>query len=93
MEEVKRPDPDELLARIQNEEAAKGSAGKLKIFLGYAAGVGKTYAMLEAAHQRMKRAWMWWWHTWRPTGGRRPKPLPRTGDTTAPEGRVPRRNF
>ena len=26
--------------------------GKLKIFLGYAAGVGKTYAMLEAAHQR-----------------------------------------
>lgn len=28
------------------------SRGKLKIFLGYAAGVGKTYAMLEAAHQR-----------------------------------------
>ena len=26
-------------------------AGKLKIFFGYAAGVGKTYAMLEAAHQ------------------------------------------
>ena len=26
--------------------------GQLKIFLGYAAGVGKTYAMLEAAHQR-----------------------------------------
>ena len=30
------------------------SAGKLKIFFGYAAGVGKTYAMLEAAHQAKK---------------------------------------
>lgn len=29
-------------------------AGKLKIFFGYAAGVGKTYAMLEAAHQAQK---------------------------------------
>ena len=46
-----RPDPDELLARIQSEEKGKNQ-GKLKIFLGYVAGVGKTYAMLEAAHQR-----------------------------------------
>jgi Osmosensitive K+ channel histidine kinase len=46
-----RPDPDELLARIQAEEA-NARRGKLKIFLGYVAGVGKTYAMLEAAHQR-----------------------------------------
>jgi two-component system sensor histidine kinase KdpD len=44
-----RPDPDELLKHIQAEEPNRG---KLKIFLGYAAGVGKTYAMLEAAHQR-----------------------------------------
>lgn len=44
-----RPDPDELLKQIQAEESRRG---KLKIFLGYAAGVGKTYAMLEAAHQR-----------------------------------------
>lgn len=44
-----RPDPDELLKHIQAEEPTRG---KLKIFLGYAAGVGKTYAMLEAAHQR-----------------------------------------
>jgi two-component system sensor histidine kinase KdpD len=44
-----RPDPDELLKNIQAEEPARG---KLTIFLGYAAGVGKTYAMLEAAHQR-----------------------------------------
>jgi two-component system sensor histidine kinase KdpD len=46
-----RPDPDELLKRTQAEEQA-AKRGKLKIFLGYAAGVGKTYAMLEAAHQR-----------------------------------------
>jgi two-component system, OmpR family, sensor histidine kinase KdpD len=45
----KRPDPDELLKNIQAEE---GRRGRLKIFLGYVAGVGKTYAMLEAAHQR-----------------------------------------
>ena len=30
------------------------SPGRLKIFFGYAAGVGKTYAMLEAAHQAQK---------------------------------------
>ncbi len=46
-----RPDPDELLARVQAEEKQQ-SRGRLKIFFGYAAGVGKTYAMLEAAHQR-----------------------------------------
>ncbi len=46
-----RPDPDELLKQAEAEEQA-AKRGKLKIFLGYAAGVGKTYAMLEAAHQR-----------------------------------------
>ena len=45
-----RPNPDELLARVQAEEA-QASRGKLKIFFGYAAGVGKTYAMLEAAQR------------------------------------------
>ncbi|MBI5953898.1 MAG: sensor histidine kinase KdpD [Chloroflexi bacterium] len=44
-----RPNPDELLKNVEAEEAKRG---KLKIFLGYVAGVGKTYAMLEAAHQR-----------------------------------------
>lgn len=44
-----RPDPDELLKNLQAEETKRG---RLKIFLGYVAGVGKTYAMLEAAHQR-----------------------------------------
>ena len=44
-----RPDPDALLAAIRKEEA-RAARGKLKIFFGMAAGVGKTYAMLEAAH-------------------------------------------
>jgi two-component system sensor histidine kinase KdpD len=46
-----RPDPDALLARVQGEEWQK-HRGKLKIFLGYVAGVGKTYGMLKAAHLR-----------------------------------------
>lgn len=48
-----RPDPDELLAKIHQSEK-KNEKGKLKIFFGYAAGVGKTYAMLDAAHTTQK---------------------------------------
>lgn len=51
MKDECRPDPDALLARVQAKEAQK-ARGKLKIFLGYAAGVGKTYAMLEASRCR-----------------------------------------
>jgi two-component system sensor histidine kinase KdpD len=51
--DLERPNPDELLAHLQENERMK-SRGKLKIFLGYAAGVGKTYAMLETAHQRLR---------------------------------------
>ena len=51
MRSMNRPDPDELLARLKGEENQQ-ARGRLKIFLGYVAGVGKTYAMLEAAHQR-----------------------------------------
>ena len=51
LKEPARPDPDKLLAQIQAEEQVQ-NRGHLKVFLGYAAGVGKTYAMLEAAHQR-----------------------------------------
>ena len=47
-----RPNPDALLLRVQSEEQQR-TRGRLKIFVGYAAGVGKTYAMLEAAHQRL----------------------------------------
>ncbi|MCE5256348.1 MAG: sensor histidine kinase KdpD, partial [Spirochaetaceae bacterium] len=43
-----RPDPDELLARINHENSIPKNP-TLKIFLGMAAGVGKTYAMLQEA--------------------------------------------
>jgi two-component system, OmpR family, sensor histidine kinase KdpD len=43
-----RPDPDRLLAAIQKDEARQ-QRGKLKIFFGMAAGVGKTYTMLDSA--------------------------------------------
>jgi len=46
-----RPDPDALLALVKAEEASQ-RRGKLKVFFGAAAGVGKTYAMLEAARER-----------------------------------------
>ncbi len=49
--EPRRPNPDEILARILDQES-KSQRGRLKIFFGAAAGVGKTYAMLEAAQQR-----------------------------------------
>jgi two-component system sensor histidine kinase KdpD len=48
---ISRRNPDELLAAIQVEEQL-AARGKLLVFLGYAAGVGKTYAMLQAAQQR-----------------------------------------
>ena len=48
---AQRPNPDELLARVQAEEARQ-ARGKLKVFFGATAGVGKTYAMLKAAHER-----------------------------------------
>ena len=45
-----RPDPDDLLQAL-GDEAHHGSRGQLKIFFGACAGVGKTYAMLQAARQ------------------------------------------
>jgi two-component system sensor histidine kinase KdpD len=48
-----RPDPDHLLRRIQAEEREASSA-RLKIFFGPYPGVGKTYAMLEAARERKR---------------------------------------
>src|SRR4030042_1130911 len=43
-----RPDPDEILASIKKEEELD-KRGKLKIFFGMCAGVGKTYSMLRVA--------------------------------------------
>ena len=52
--EENRPNPDEILAFLINEEE-KNKRGKLKIFFGMCAGVGKTYSMLKAAHaERLK---------------------------------------
>jgi two-component system sensor histidine kinase KdpD len=44
----KRPDPDEILASIRREEELE-KRGRLKIFFGMCAGVGKTYSMLHFA--------------------------------------------
>jgi two-component system, OmpR family, sensor histidine kinase KdpD len=46
-----RPDPDQLLARVERDNA-KARRGRLKIFFGAAAGVGKSYSMLLAARER-----------------------------------------
>src|SRR5579884_2959214 len=51
MSEGERPNPDALLARMKREEEAS-ARGKLKIFFGMCPGVGKTYAMLQAARQK-----------------------------------------
>ncbi|HEM7853088.1 DUF4118 domain-containing protein [Burkholderia multivorans] len=48
---MNRPDPDQLLDKLQRDEE-KQRRGRLKIFFGASAGVGKTYAMLQAARQR-----------------------------------------
>ncbi|WP_407310821.1 DUF4118 domain-containing protein [Desulfosporosinus sp. SB140] len=48
MDREKRLDPDELLASLHKE-----GYGKLTVFLGAMAGVGKTYAMLEVAKERL----------------------------------------
>src|SRR3954451_21602178 len=46
-----RPDPEGLLEQVQQAEAEQ-TRGKLKVFFGMSAGVGKTYAMLEEAQAR-----------------------------------------
>ena len=57
---TERIQADEMLRRVEEKQRLQETAppaqkqkkeGRLKIFFGYAAGVGKTYAMLEAAHQ------------------------------------------
>ncbi len=48
-----RPSGDEMLARLRAEDRTKG--GRLRVYLGMAPGVGKTYRMLEEAHRRQDR--------------------------------------
>jgi two-component system sensor histidine kinase KdpD len=52
MDTMDRPDPDELLDKLQRDEARQ-RRGRLKIFFGASAGVGKTFAMLQGARRRM----------------------------------------
>jgi two-component system sensor histidine kinase KdpD len=52
--EIRRRTPDELLREVQAEETA-ASRGRLKIFLGYASGVGKSFRMLDEARRRRQR--------------------------------------
>jgi two-component system sensor histidine kinase KdpD len=50
----KRPSPEELLRRVEAEERHE-RRGRLKVFLGYAAGVGKSYRMLDEGRRRKQR--------------------------------------
>src|ERR1700719_3635276 len=54
MNDAERPSPDEILARMKREKT-ESTRGKLKIFFGMSPGVGKTYAMLQAAQQKLQQ--------------------------------------
>lgn len=51
--EEQRPDPEALLARFESEDPQR-RVGRLKIFFGMSAGVGKTFAMLSEAHEKRR---------------------------------------
>src|ERR1700690_981613 len=51
---TRRRTPEELLQQVQAEEARE-SHGRLKIFLGYASGVGKSFRMLDEGRRRAER--------------------------------------
>src|SRR5438874_8585718 len=53
--EPRRKTPEELLKQCQAEEAAVAKRGHLKIFLGYASGVGKSFRMFDEARRRRER--------------------------------------
>ncbi len=52
--EPRRPDPELLLRQVEAEEARE-KRGSLKVFLGYASGVGKSFRMLDEARRRKER--------------------------------------
>lgn len=53
--ELRRKTPEELMREVQAEEEALARKGHLKIFLGYASGVGKSFRMLDEARRRRER--------------------------------------
>ena len=52
--ERRRPSPDELLRQVEAEER-HGKRGRLKVFLGYASGVGKSFRMFDEGRRRKMR--------------------------------------
>ena len=54
--EMDRPDPEKILESMEMEKEKK-KQGRLRIFFGYAAGVGKTYSMLKSARKRKEEGW------------------------------------
>jgi two-component system sensor histidine kinase KdpD len=52
--EARRPAPDEILRQVQSEEDCNGR-GRLKVFLGYASGVGKSFRMFDEGRRRKER--------------------------------------
>jgi two-component system sensor histidine kinase KdpD len=50
----RRPNPEELLRRVQAEER-RARRGRLKVFLGYASRVGKSFRMLDEGRRRKER--------------------------------------
>ncbi len=54
MTETRRPDPEQLLRQVETEEA-RARRGSLKVFLGYASGVGKSFRMLDEGRRRKER--------------------------------------
>jgi len=50
----RKPTPEQLLERVESEEKFQ-SRGRLKIFLGYASGVGKSFRMIDEARRRRER--------------------------------------
>ncbi|MEP7355293.1 MAG: hypothetical protein ABI824_18835, partial [Acidobacteriota bacterium] len=51
---ARRPTPDDLLRQVQAEEWSE-HRGRLKVFLGYASGVGKSFRMLDEGRRRKER--------------------------------------
>ena len=51
-----RPSPEQLLEKIEEQER-KARRGRLKIFLGYTSGVGKSFQMLDEGRRRRERNW------------------------------------
>jgi two-component system, OmpR family, sensor histidine kinase KdpD len=52
--EKRKPSPDELLRRVEADEVYQ-RRGRLKVFLGYASGVGKSFRMLDEGRRRKMR--------------------------------------